>query len=364
MQYLKNPALPFLPAMSDRKGNPFEGKEFKYERNPFRPDWSHFLKWMVTPNPQRKEKKADDYVPPVSQEVAYLEDKTRDWIVWLGHACFLIQVNGVRMLTDPQLRDMPSIPRRVHPPLGYEDIRDMDYLLLSHDHRDHVDKHCIRTIVANNLLTKILCPLGLTKTIQSWVDEADDARGYQETPIEEAAWYQIFDTGTDGVRITFLPSRHWCRRGLFDFNRTLWGSFMIERLEGAAAGAGDGNKEQREGQTSPRLNTLYFGGDSAATPYWKEIGDLYPNIDVAMLGIGAYMPEYMMRENHADPAEAFQGFKDLGARYWWPMHHGTYDLSNEPAGEPLRWATRLMEEAGWGDRLLGGVVNLPVGPGA
>ena len=342
MQYLLNPDLPLHPrAPEGWKGNPFADKEFKYDRDPFRPDWTMVLKMLFTPNPLRAEKKADTWTPEVSADIAYLEDRERDWVVWLGHACFLLQFNGIRFLIDPQLTDMPFVPRRVFPPFSYEDIRGVDYLLLSHDHRDHVDKKCIRAIVANNPIRKILCPLRLSRTIGGWVGD---------TLIEEAAWYQQFDTEATGVRITFLPSRHWCRRGLTDFNRSLWGSFMFEVL-----GAGTQGAEEVKGAKQ----TIYFGGDSAETSYWSEIGTMFPGIDVAMLGIGAYRPDFMMKENHANPAEAFQGFLDLKAKYWWPMHHGTYDLSNEPASEPIRWAERLMGEAGLGNRLLQPAVNAP-----
>jgi L-ascorbate metabolism protein UlaG (beta-lactamase superfamily) len=337
---LANPKLSFHPAKpTGWQGNPFEGKEFKYDRDPFRPDWGVLLKMIFSRNPQRAEKKADTWTPPVATDVSYLEDRTENWIVWLGHACFLLQLNGVRFLVDPQLTDMPFVPRRVFPPFTYEEIRDVDYLLLSHDHRDHVDEKCVRSICGNNPIKKILCPLKLTDVIGKWVGD---------TPIEEAAWYQLFDTAGTGVRITFLPSRHWCRRGLTDFNRVLWGSFMLEVLEeGAAAGAG-----KVEGAVLPARHTIYFGGDSAKTTYWQEIGEMFPNIDVAMLGIGAYKPEFMMRENHANPAEAYSGFLDLGARHWWPMHHGTYDLSNEPASEPITWASTLMAGNGMGEQLV------------
>lgn len=339
MQYLFNSRLTFhLSVSTGWQGNPFENEEFKYLRNPFRPDFGALLKWFFSANPQRAEKKADNWTPPVAADVSYLDDRSKDWIVWLGHASFLFQLNGVRLLTDPQLRDLPLMPRRVFPPFTCDEIRGVDYLLLSHDHRDHVDEKCIRTICKNNALRKILCPLKLSNVIGSWVGE---------TPIEEAGWYQMYDMAETGVRITFLPSRHWCRRGLTDFNRVLWGSFMLEQL-------GDGAQDAGEVETAgvPALKTIYFGGDSAQTPYWKEIGAMFPAIDVAMLGIGAYKPEFMMRENHANPAEAFQGFLDLGARHWWPMHHGTYDLSNEPASEPITWATRLMQEQGLHDRLV------------
>ncbi|TXF88311.1 hypothetical protein FUA23_15130 [Neolewinella aurantiaca] len=343
MEYKSNPRLAFhSSAPAGWRGNPFEDKEFKYVKNAYRPDWKSAVKMVLSGNPQREEKKADTWTPEVSAGVTYLEDRSRDWIVWLGHACFLMQFNGLRFLTDPQLTGMPFIPRRVSPPFSYDDIRGVDYLLLSHDHRDHVDKKCIKAICANNPIRKILCPLGLSNLIGSWVGK---------TPIEEAGWYQIFDTPDTGLRITFLPGQHWCRRGLTDFNRSLWGSFMLEVGDGGAAA---GAKEVEEIR-----HTVYFGGDSAKTGYWAEIGAMFPAIDIAILGIGAYKPDYIMEPVHANPLQAFGGYQDLKATYWWPMHHGTYDLSNEPASEPIRWAERLMEDAGLSAQLLQPAVNEP-----
>ncbi len=345
MQYLCNPDLPFISnAPSGWRGNPFVGKEFQYVRDSFKPDWTALLRMVFSPNPQRQEKKRDVWVPPVNAATAYLDDRTENWMVWLGHASYLIQVNGVRLLTDPQLTDMPMVPRRVFPPFSYEDIRGVDYLLLSHDHRDHVDEKCIRSIAKNNNLRKILCPLKLSSVIGDWVGDC---------PIEEAGWYQQYGMEHTGLEVTFLPAQHWCRRGLTDFNRVLWGSFMIE------VGADAGASKNQDAMGGAAARTIYFGGDSAATSYWAEIGHLYPTIDVCMLGIGAYAPDYMMQEVHADPDEAFAGYQDLGARYWWPMHHGTYDLSNEPASEPIRRATSRMQEAGIAERLVQPPLNQP-----
>jgi L-ascorbate metabolism protein UlaG (beta-lactamase superfamily) len=349
MQYLSNQDLPFHPATPTAwRGNPFNDKEFKYVRDPFRPHLRDLLRMLFSANPHRKEKKADKWTPEVSADLSYLEDRDRNWVVWLGHACYLMQFNGLRFLTDPQLTDMPFVPRRVHLPFGFEDIRGVDYLLLSHDHRDHVDKQCITTICANNDIRKILCPLELSNLIGGWVGN---------TPIEEAGWYQTFDTENTGVRITFLPSQHWCRRGLTDFNRVLWGSFMIEHLGAAVVTERSRNAGAEKGRKAKK--TIYFGGDSAKTDYWAEIGAMFPDINIAMLGIGAYKPDYMMEAVHATPAEAFQGYRDLNADFWWPMHHGTYDLSNEPASEPIRWAKRLMAEAGKGDKLIQAAINAP-----
>ena len=342
MDYLLNRDLLIHPALAGSwRGNPVEDDQFQYLRDPFEPEWTSVLRMMLLPNPQRAEKKADHWVPPVAQDTEYLADRTRNWIVWLGHACYLMQLNGRRYLTDPQLEDMPFFQRRVSPPFDYAELRGIDYILLSHDHRDHVDEKSLRTICENNDIRKILAPLKMSEVIGEWVGE---------TPIEEAAWYQQYRLPDTDVTITFLPTAHWCRRALTDFNRRLWGSFMLE-CGGSAGERGDGK--------SKATTTIYFGGDSARTDYWAEIGELFPDIDVAILGIGAYKPEFMMRANHANPSEAFTGYRDLNATYFWPMHHGTYDLSNEPPSEPILWATKIMGKHGLSERMVQPPVNEP-----
>lgn len=311
--YELNPNLKIIQAKNDWPGNPVIGKEFQYLQDPFRPDLRAFLRFALLDNPLFSRRKKDDWTPPVSQDTTYLNDRTRDWIVWYGHACFLFQLGGLRYLIDPQLSDMPLVPRRTKLPFKTEALTGIDYLLLSHDHRDHTDEQSIKTIIRNNAIKKILCPLRLSQTIKSWVGD---------TPIEEASWYQQYNLPGQNIDITFLPTRHWCRRGLTDFNRSLWGSFMF----------------------TYHGKNYYFGGDSAKTSYWREIGELFPDIEIALLGIGAYDPSYMMQDNHANPEEAFWGFEQLGAKKWWPMHHGMYNLSKEPASEPISWVQQLMRE--------------------
>ncbi len=330
MQYRSNPDLSFLPARAhDWRGNPYHEGYYRYLEKPFRPEWSKMLRWMITPNPQRAEKKQDKWLPTVAPDYSYLNDRGRDWIVWLGHACFLFQLGGVRLITDPMFSDMPLIKRLVQPPFKLEELTGIDYVLLSHDHRDHVDKESIKRLLSVNQPKKVLAPLGLTKLIQSWVKGA---------PVEEAGWYQTYATDAAAPRITFLPSRHWCRRGLTDFNQVLWGAFAIQY----------GGK------------TYYFGGDSAETTYWAEAGRLFPDIAIAMLGIGAFSPHYMMQDNHANPEEAWGGFEDLRAARLWPMHFGTYDLSDEPISEPPKRIRAAAAAAGREDDLLLPGVNQPI----
>lgn len=310
MRYLKNDELPVM--LPDWPGNPIEGKEFQYLDRSFRPEWKVVFRMLMTPNPQGKEKKQDQWRPEVFTDTNYLQDKTRDWIVWLGHASFLIQLKGIRMITDPVLFDLPFISRKVNIPFRASMLNNIDYVLLSHDHRDHCDEKSLKTVLKHNDPV-ILTSLRMHSIIGKWI---------ANTPYQEAGWYQIYNTNLNGFKITYLPAQHWCRRGLKDFNWRLWGSFMIE--------AGD--------------RTIYFGADSAFGNHFKEIGKLFPDIDIAILGIGAYKPEFMMKDNHTSPKEAYDAFKALGAKKMLPMHYGTYDLSNEPISEPYRLIQKYFEE--------------------
>jgi L-ascorbate metabolism protein UlaG (beta-lactamase superfamily) len=129
----------------------------------------------------------------------------------------------------------------------------------------------------------------------------------------EMGWYQQFQ-GFENIKITYLPTRHWGRRLLRDTNKRLWGAFVIES----------------------ETRSLYFGSDSGYGSHFKELSELFPNLDYAMLGIGAFQPEWFMQPVHMSPTEAIQAFHDSGAKHMIPMHHGTLDLSDEPAGLPMR----------------------------
>jgi L-ascorbate metabolism protein UlaG (beta-lactamase superfamily) len=325
MKFLKNDQLKTVK--EDWPGNPYQNGAFQYLDKPFRPSWRKFLKWRFHKNPNDQAKKQDDWRPPTYPDASFL-DSDRDFIAWLGHATFLLQIQGVRLITDPVLFDLPFIPRFVHPQFPVEAVKGIDYLLLSHDHRDHCDKKTIKALLRHNRPRKILTSLKMSDVIRSW------ANG---TAIEEAAWYQIFDTSGE-VEITFLPSRHWCRRGLTDFNRRLWGSFLIRTSK----------------------HTIYFGADSGYGDHFRETGERFPDMDLALLGIGAYRPAFMMEEIHTSPSQAVQAFKDLGARRMLPMHYGTYDLSDEPISEPYHQIQEIFKKEAMPGRLVLPKVGEPV----
>jgi L-ascorbate metabolism protein UlaG (beta-lactamase superfamily) len=117
---------------------------------------------------------------------------------------------------------------------------------------------------------------------------------------------------------------------LTDTNKRLWGGFMIESA----------------------AKTLYFAGDSGYGPHFKEIALAFPKIDIAMMGIGAFKPEWFMGSSHTSPAGAYQAFKDVAAKTLLPMHYGTFDLADEPIGEPHRLISDIQRKTNDDIRLL------------
>ena len=315
--YLKNPNLNTI--LPDWPGNPFEKGRFQYTYKPFVLNNKNIWKWQLSKKPQKAAKKADTWRVPVVTDVSWL-DTTRDFIVWLGHASFLIQVNGVRLLTDPVWYNIAVMPRLAPMPFDLEVFKRLDYVFISHDHRDHCDRKTLKKLAKISNF-KVLTALKVGQVVQKWLPQ---------TPIQEAGWFQVFDTDTTKIKLTFLPSQHWGRRWLHDFNHRLWGSLMIEW------------------PSTEGVKRFYFGGDSAQGPHFDHIAALFPNIEYAALGIGAYAPDYVMQGVHTNPEEAFAAFKTLHAQYMIPMHYGTYDLSDEPISEPL---TRLKTAAADTDAL-------------
>lgn len=259
------------------------------------------FKWITTPNPQKEEKRKDRFKPDFEHRI--ISDLNEDSIVWLGHCTFFIQLNGVRMITDPVLYDLGFYLKRKYPVPGpISHIFPLDYVLISHGHRDHLDKKSVLKIRELNPEVKFLCPLEIGNILRGW--------GIKN--VEEAGWYQIFKT--KNIHITFLPAKHWNRRYISDINQTLWGSFCIS-----------------DGKTK-----IYFSGDSGYQEHYKEINSIVGNMNFCLLPIGTYKPRYIMQESHMSPNESFTAFKDLEGKNFIPMHYSTFDLSEEPPSEPIK----------------------------
>lgn len=259
-----------------------------------------------------KQKENDKFVPQVIEDSRLLS-LTVPKIVWLGHASFLITCAGKNILVDPVFADIPLVKRRAAIPFNIENYTSIDYILITHSHYDHLDKTTLIKLAKINPHAKIYCGLNTAKLLRKWK---------VNNQIVEASWYQRFPLEEDGIEFYFMPSLHWSKRTLNDRNILLWGSFIIRSHEA----------------------TIYLMGDSGYSPHFKEIGQFFPEIDYAILGIGAYAPRYIMQYSHISPEEARQAYYDLGARYLIPMHYATYNLTDEFYSEPLNKINQLFVE--------------------
>ena len=308
ISYLRNVALPTVKP--GYPGNKLFGSQFANGEDLFGPSFATVLKWQLSANPQKAEKKADTWAPAVVDCTAAFS-ATEDMLVWLGHSCFLLRAAGVTLLFDPVLFGSLGLRPRHPLPCPPEAMRGIDYLLLSHGHRDHLNEQSIQLLARQNPAMRVLSSLRMAPLLRGMAPAL---------PVQEAGWWQRYDLGPDApLEIVYLPAAHWYRRGLLDMNRVLWGSFLIRAND----------------------KLLYFAGDTAYADHFEAIEQRFGPIDVALMPIGAYKPAYMMAKSHVNPHEAAKAANVLRAGHVVPMHYGTFALADEPASEPLRQLTEV-----------------------
>ncbi|GAC1368651.1 MAG: MBL fold metallo-hydrolase [Hymenobacter sp.] len=308
ISYLHNAALPTVRA--GYPGNKLFGNEFANGEDLFEPSFATVMKWQLSRNPQKEAKKRDTWAPAVVDCTAALAAPD-DVLLWLGHASFVLRVAGVTLLFDPVLFDSFGLRRRHPLPCRPEALTGIDYLLLSHGHRDHLDEKSVKQLASQNPQLKVLSSLGMASLLRGMAPSL---------PVQEAGWWQQYDLGPGApLEIYYLPAAHWHRRGLADMNRVLWGSFLIRAAD----------------------KLLYFAGDTAYADHFEAIEQQFGPLDIVLMPIGAYKPAYMMAHSHVNPHEAAKAANVLRAGHVVPMHYGTFSLSDEPASEPLRQLTEV-----------------------
>ena len=236
-----------------------------------------------------------------------LNNKDNDYITWIGHATFLIKLGNNTIITDPLFSKNtgPLIfgPKRYVPAaLKLNDLPKIDLFLLTHNHYDHQDMSTIRNFPYKN--AKVITPLKLGKYFKNYRD------------VNEIDWYENIKINDD-LNITLLPAVHWSKRSLWDTNRTLWGSFLIEYK----------NKK------------IFFACDTGYGEIYRKLGNDFGPIDLTLINIGAYnfypiMPKKDKSIYHTNPEEALKIAQDLKSKKVIGMHWGTVVLSLEPIMEP------------------------------
>jgi L-ascorbate metabolism protein UlaG (beta-lactamase superfamily) len=233
-------------------------------------------------------------------------------VTFIGHATFLIQTPAGNILTDPMYSQRAGPlnvlgPRRVRQPaVRFDDLPAISTVLLSHNHYDHCDRRTLRKL-AERFDPIVVTPLGNGPLVKS--------AGIRR--VEELDWWDAAKTAPLPIALT--PARHFSARTPIDRDRALWGGFII------AVGK----------------MRMYFAGDTAYAPFFRDVRRRLGPIDLALLPIGAYEPRWFMQAVHMNPAEAVQAHLDLEASESIGMHYGTFRLTTEGIDDPLQ----ALEEA-------------------
>jgi N-acyl-phosphatidylethanolamine-hydrolysing phospholipase D len=228
--------------------------------------------------------------------------------IWIGHSTFLLQINGLSILTDPLFSEhcspipIRSLQRQQQPAIAIDDLPTIDFVLISHNHYDHLDEKSVFQIQRKNPSVRWIVPAG----VKRWFLKR------KITNVSELNWGETYSY-MDRCRIIAVPAQHFSGRRLWDENRSLWCGFVVEC----------GQK------------TFYFVGDSGYNSIdFKRIGEQWPLIDLSMIPIGAYAPKRLLQPIHVCPKEAVQIHCDVGSRLSLGMHWNTFSLSDEPVDLP------------------------------
>ena len=250
-------------------------------------------------------------------------DDGGDALTWLGHSTFLVRLSGKTILTDPFLSDHagpipPLGPRRfVAPALRAGELPPIDVIVVSHNHYDHLDAPTVEALPGKERID-VVVPLGLGPFFRQ--------RGY--VLVHELDWHQGVNFG--GVEITALPVIHASARGLFDRNKTLWAGYAL----------------------ATPARRLFFSGDTAYGPVFRDVGDRYGPFDYGLVAIGGYDPRLLMDATHVTAEEAVRLADDMGIDTVIGMHWGTIRLTEEPIMQPVGRFRAAGRAVGWPDRRL------------
>lgn len=243
----------------------------------------------------------------------------KDWLVWFGHSSYLMNLSGKKFLIDPILYSGSPVSfankmfkgTDVYKP---NDFPDIDYLVISHDHWDHLDYKAVKELKPR--VGKVILGLGVGEHFERW--------GYPKEKLIELDWWDkaaLASTPNPGFKVTATPARHFSGRDLRQ-NRTLWASYVVE---------------------TPK-RTIWIGGDTGYGKHFKEIGEKFKNIDLGILENGQYNEQWA--NIHTLPKYLGTEMVELNATRYMTVHNSRFCLSKHSYYEPLENAKKAAEESG------------------
>lgn len=253
-------------------------------------------------------------IPSTKSDLSEMQKS--DSFVWFGHSSYMLNLGGKTLLIDPVLKDNAApVPFVINAFKGADiyapsELPTIDFLLITHNHYDHLSKSTIRAIASK--VKKAIVPLGVGKYLKAW--------GISEDKITELDWGENVDFSVDfgALRFHCLTARHYSSRGLLDRDKTLWASFLVEYSV-------DSHNSQSK--------KIFIGGDSGYGAHFAEFGKRFGAIDLAFLENGQYNPQWSLI--HAFPHQTLQIARDLNAKAIMPVHNSKFRLAPHEWNEPL-----------------------------
>jgi len=291
------------PVYQGNKSDHFNGNQFVNPGNVEEKGLKDVIKWAMNRDPGSWENTNENitYNPFLDQST----DSTSK-IYFINHSSFLIQLGKYNLLTDPVWSDRVSPfewigPQRKRPPgIKFEELPQIHFVLISHNHYDHLDIATIKRL-KERYNPIIIAPLGIPAYLKTkGIDRQFAMDWWEETQLN------------DEISIACVPAQHFSGRGMFDRNKTLWAGYVIQS----------------------NFGNIYFAGDTGYGDFIKQIGVRYSPIDLAMLPIGAYLPRWFMSPIHTSPEEAVRIHQDLQAKKSVAMHFGTFPLGDDGMTQP------------------------------
>lgn len=234
---------------------------------------------------------------------------------WIGHSSLIINIDGYKILTDPVFEEKVSFfgPSRFNGeiPLDVAQLPEIDVVLISHNHYDHLNKYTIELI--HKRVKQFIVPLAVGAELEGW--------GVPREKIVELDWWEEVIINNE-VIVAATPTQHFSGRGLTDRDETLWASFVVK---------------------APN-HKIYFSGDSGYFEGFKLIGEKYGPFDITFMECGAYNEKW--HHIHMYPEETVQAHIDLKGKILHPIHWGTFNLSLHPWYEPMKRLSEAAEKAG------------------
>lgn len=232
-------------------------------------------------------------------------------LTWFGHSTFLIEIDGKNILLDPVFGQYaaphPLLGRKRYNsemPISIDDLPNIDAVVISHDHYDHLDYESIKKL--KNKTDRFFVPLGVDNHLERW--------GVDENKISKMDWWE--EQEFKDLTIAFTPSRHMSGRGLTDQSATLWGSWVLK------------------GKTK----NIFFSGDGGYGKHFKTIGEKYGEFDIALMECGQY--NRLWAHVHMMPEETVSAAQDVKAKIMVPVHWGSFTLAMHPWKDPIERVTK------------------------